>query len=172
MTRQLIIFFHASPLEEFPWICYSGTFYLNIDHLDSLFQYNQEFMYPTESLTELIIQTATDENLTISELLKFRQFETSTYWTPKLFFFIEFDQCDSETLIKINKARIIIENSLNELKSKYLESKIKLTPRIIIKKRVPTMNKRHGFGEHPKSLPFKNAVGSICLATHRHDRLF
>lgn len=45
-------FFHASPLTEKPWICYSGTFYFNIEHLNSLFQYSEEFNYPTDSLTE------------------------------------------------------------------------------------------------------------------------
>lgn len=147
--------FHASPIEEFPSICYSGTFYWNIDNLDSLFKYNQEFKYPTESLTELIIQTAADENLTISELLKFRQLESSTFWTPKLFFFIYFNQCDDMTLLKINEAILRIDNSLEELKTQHLESGINLTPRIIIKKRVPTKLIRDALRDNRLANPVK-----------------
>ncbi|KAB1065276.1 hypothetical protein [Salibacter halophilus] len=139
-------FFHASPV-EFPWIDEAGTFYFNIDNLDSLFQYNEEFKYPSDSLTELIIQSAADENMTISELLKFRQFESSTFWTPKLFFVIGFNECEDMTLLKINEAIMRIDNSLEELKTKYLESGINLTPRIIIKKRVPTAPKKTWGGQ-------------------------
>lgn len=131
-------FFHASPISEQPWFCYSGTFYIHVDHPDMLYRYSQDFVFPIDSLSDLIVQTAGEEDLTVSELLKFRQYENSNFWTPKLFFFIEFNECDSSTLTGINKVILRIEKTLNTLKSKHLGSEIKLAPRIIIKKHLPT----------------------------------
>lgn len=127
-------FFNASSDWSFPRVCYSGTFYFKVDDLQMIVQYDYDFVYSSDSLSSLITQLAEEKGLSISELLKFRQYEDSNFWIPKLLFFIEFDDCDDYTIFKINKAMTIIESALNELKSSSGECEIELSPRLFVRR--------------------------------------